>query len=90
MKRYASHFLYLSSNKCLKQYAVELKDGCVFHIFPLVEETESTLWIGGTIILSTSESAIGHVEIDADGNVLSDLPVYAYQLINGVTLKRLE
>lgn len=89
MKRFASHFLYLSSDNCFKQYVVELKDGCAYRIFPLTEEIESTIWLGGTIILSTSASAIGNISVNTDGYVQSDIPVYAYLVTDGNTWKRL-
>lgn len=90
MKRFASHFLYLSSNNCLKQYVVELENGCAYRIFPLMGEIESTSWVGGTIILSTSATTLGRVSVNAEGYIQSELPVYAYQVVDGNTLKRLQ
>lgn len=89
MKRFASHFLYLSSDHCLRQYVVELKNGCAYRIFPLTEEIESTLWVGGTIILSTSDTALDNVCADAEGYIQSELPIYVYQVVDD-TLKRLQ
>lgn len=90
MTRYASHFLYLSPADYLNQHVVELKDGYAYRIFPLREEVESTQWLGGIILLSTSTSAIGNVTVDAKGYIQSELPVYAYQVINDNTLERLQ
>ena len=51
MKRYASHYLFLPGVGYLKQYAVEMEEGCVIRIFPLSEEIENTEWLPGVIVL---------------------------------------
>lgn len=89
MTRYASHFLYLSPDNYLKQYVVELREGCVYRIFPLKEEIESTCWIGDTIILSASTIVTGSVSVDADGYIKSEVSIYAYQVSADGTLKQL-
>ena len=54
MKRYASHFLFLTGHGYLIQYVVEIGEGqCVSRIFPLTEEVENTEWLPGVIALLT-------------------------------------
>lgn len=50
--RYASHYLYVSADKVYKQYAVELDGMHASRIVPIIEEIESTIWLGGIIVLS--------------------------------------
>lgn len=52
MKRFASHYLYLTDYGFLKQYIVEINDeGYVSKISLLEEEIESIVWSPGIIIL---------------------------------------
>ncbi len=52
MKRFASHYLYLSGVGLLKQQVIEITNaGWVSDIFPLTEEIESVEWMPGLIIL---------------------------------------
>lgn len=55
MKRYASHFLFLSGYGYLKQYVIETEEGCVVRMFPLTEEIENVEWLPGAIILLNEE-----------------------------------
>lgn len=55
MKRYASHFLFLSGYGYYKQYVIETEDGCVVRMFPLTEEVENVEWLPGAIILLNEE-----------------------------------
>lgn len=55
MKRYASHFLFLSGYGYYKQYVIETEEGCVVRMFPLTEEIENVEWLPGAIILLSEE-----------------------------------
>lgn len=55
MKRYASHFLFLSEYGYYKQYVIETEEGCVVRMFPLTEEIENVEWLPGAIILLNEE-----------------------------------
>lgn len=57
MKRYAAHFVFLPEKGYLKQYVVEVEQGVVVSIFPLVEEVEDVEWFPGVIILSEEGEA---------------------------------
>lgn len=76
MKRYASLLLYLSQKQIHKQYVIELNDHCVSHLYPFVEEIESTAWLGGVIILSTNPEYVMKKNITFDELLqeLNDLP----------------
>ncbi len=51
MKRFASHYLFLPGYGYLRQYAVEVDDGCAVRIFPLEGEAENVEWFPGVIAL---------------------------------------
>ena len=51
IKRYASHFLFFPGYGYLKQYAIEMEEDRVKHIFPLTGEIEDTEWVPGVIAL---------------------------------------
>ncbi|MDR0746238.1 MAG: hypothetical protein LBF17_07080 [Mediterranea sp.] len=52
MKRFASHYVYISSLGFLKQYVVEINDdGYVAALYHLEEEIESIIWVPGVIRL---------------------------------------
>lgn len=54
MKRFASHYLYISLYGFLKQYVIEINsNGHVATLYPLTEETESTIWTPGVISFIT-------------------------------------
>lgn len=63
MKRFACHYLVISPTTFLKQYVVEIEGKEVKRYYPFTEEIESTVWLGGTIILSTSENYSFNPEI---------------------------
>ena len=91
--RYASHYVYVSADKSYRQYAVEVDKEHAFRLFPVITETESTVWLGGVILLSTHSKyslRVGQTfqelinELCTDikivgGEILSS-PVYAYHL----------
>lgn len=86
IKRFASHYLFLSANKVYKQYIVELEDGLAFRFFPLEKEIHSVTWLGGVIILSTKpdytlDSSMSFTQL-ITFLTLDDLklPAYAYFL----------
>lgn len=49
--RYSSHLLFLPKYGYLKQYVVEMEEGCVKNIFPLTHEVEDTQWLPGILIV---------------------------------------
>lgn len=49
--RFAAHYIFIPNHGYLKQYGVELVEGDVVRIFPLVEEVEDTEWLPGVIAL---------------------------------------
>jgi hypothetical protein len=52
MKRFASHYVYISSSGFFKQYIVEINDdGYVVALYHLDEEIESMIWAPGVIRL---------------------------------------
>ena len=56
MKRFASHYLFLSGWGFLKLHAVEInREGVVQSVFPLTEEVESVEWMAGVIGLLSAE-----------------------------------
>ena len=56
MKRFASHYLYLTSYGFLKQYVVEINnEGYATALYPLIEESESIIWTPGVISLISPE-----------------------------------
>lgn len=74
MKRYASHFLFLPGYGYLKQYAAEMKEGCVVGIFPLSEEIENTEWMPGVIALLRSEQVGETALFEESAPLLSSVP----------------
>lgn len=55
MKRYACHRLYLSNDQYIRQAVVTIdEEGRVSHYTTLEEESHSTEWIGGIIVLNGS------------------------------------
>lgn len=74
MKRYASHFLFLSGHGYLKQYVVEMGEGqYVSRIFPLTGEVENTEWLPGVIAL-LPETEAGNQLFDKCHNILAEVP----------------
>ncbi|WP_308760148.1 hypothetical protein [uncultured Bacteroides sp.] len=74
MKRYASHFLFLSGHGYLKQYVVEIgEEQYVSRIFPLAEEVENTEWLPGVIAL-LPETEAGKLLFDKCHNILAEVP----------------
>ncbi len=52
MKRFASHYLFMTDVGFIKQQVVEITDeGVVRDTFPLTEEIESVEWMPGVIVL---------------------------------------
>lgn len=85
MKRYASHFLFLPGYGYLKQYAVEMKEGCVVGIFPLSEEIENTEWMPGVIALLRSEQVEETVLFEESAPLLSSVPSDIERLLSDLT-----
>lgn len=86
MKRFACHYLYVSTDGCYSKYVVELEDNnTVKAYFPLKEEISATQWIGGVIILSPSSDLEIFREETFDcflrrSIVETDVPVYAWHI----------
>ena len=90
MKRFACHYLYVSSDGCYSKYVVELEDtGRVRRYFPLKEELSSTQWVGGIIILSPLydleiypeekySDFLKRITVETE----TDVPVYAWYIAN--------
>lgn len=74
MKRYASHFLFLSGHGYLKQHVVEIgEEQHISRIFPLTEEVEDTEWLPGVIAL-LPETETGNPHFDKCHNMLMEIP----------------
>ena len=58
MKKYASHYIQTIDNQYLKQYIVEISDGQVIGLLPLLEEVESVEWLPGIIELKSFDDKI--------------------------------
>lgn len=94
MERYASLLLYLSPKQIRKQYIIELNDHRVSRFYSFIEEIESTVWLGGIIILSTNPEYLMKENMSFENLLqeLNDLPpdfnkeyinsqlIYAYHL----------
>lgn len=74
MKRYASHFLFLPGYGYLKQYAIEVNEGCVVGIFPLSEEIENTEWMPGVIAMLHPEQLAVSTLFEDALTLLSSVP----------------
>lgn len=77
IKRFASHFIFLSGYGYLKQYVVGVKEGRVVSVFPLTEEIEGVEWFPGVIVLLNNEEDIseGYSGIfQKSSEVLEELP----------------
>lgn len=95
MKRFACHYLYVSTDGCYSKYVVELEENDTVKVyFPLKEEISETQWIGGVIILSP----LSDLEIFREETfvcflkrsiVETNVPIYAWY-ITGFNLKKEE
>ena len=74
MKRFASHYLFMTDVGFIKQQVVEITDeGVVRDTFPLTEEIESGEWMPGVIVLLPAD----HLEeIKNTGMILKNIPVF--------------
>lgn len=58
MKRFASHYLYVPDTGFLKQYVIEMEEGCIVRFFPFTDEIESVEWMPGVIELVSEEEKL--------------------------------
>ena len=73
MKRFASHYLFMTDVGFIKQQVVEITDeGVVRDTFPLTEEIESVEWMPGVIVLLPADQL---EEIKNTGMILKNIPV---------------
>lgn len=70
MKRYAAHFLYESPVLWHRKHVVEVADGKAIRFYPLMEETASTIWLNGILLLSSCPDYV--LEPDMDFQTLLD------------------
>ena len=74
MKRFASHYLFMTDVGFIKQQVVEITDeGVVRDTFPLTEEIESVEWMPGVIVLLPADQL---EEIKNTGMILKKIPVF--------------
>ena len=74
MKRFASHYLFMTDVGFIKQQVVEITDeGVVRDTFPLTEEIESVEWMPGVIVLLPADQL---EEIKNTGMILKNIPVF--------------
>ena len=78
MKRFASHYLFMTDVGFIKQQVVEITDeGVVRDTFPLTEEIESVEWMPGVIVLLPADQL---EEIKNTGMILKNIPVFQINL----------
>ena len=78
MKRFASHYLFMTDVGFIKQQVVEITDeGVVRDTFPLTEEIESVEWMPGVIVLLSARQM---EEIKNTGMILKNIPVFQSNL----------
>ena len=78
MKRFASHYLFMTDVGFIKQQVVEITDeGVVRDTFPLTEEIESVEWMPGVIVLLPADQL---EEIKNTGMILKNIPVFQFNL----------
>ena len=76
MKRFASHYLFMTDVGFIKQQVVEITDeGVVRDTFPLTEEIESVEWMPGVIVLLPADQL---EEIKNTGMILKNIPVFQF------------
>ena len=78
MKRFASHYLFMTDVGFIKQQVVEITDeGVVRDTFPLTEEIESVEWMPGVIVLLPADQL---EEIKNTGMFEKNIPVFQFNL----------
>ena len=68
-RRIASNEVMTPENQCLFQQVIELKDGVVTNLYPLVMEIPKTEWVQGRLILR--KGADGFVRAYYKGKILT-------------------
>ena len=68
-RRIASHEVMTPENQCLLQQVIELKDGVVTNLYPLVTEIPNTEWMQGRLVLR--KCADGLVRAYYKGKILT-------------------
>lgn len=56
MKRFISHYLYLSATEKLNLCVIDVDGGLVSGVSAFQEETACTVWLGGIVVLSKKTS----------------------------------
>lgn len=83
MKKYACNRLYRASEEWMPQSVVTINErGEVEEFAPLVEETSSTEWLGGIIILSDKETLPSRLKFNDLLNYLAPMatPLCAWHI----------
>lgn len=93
IKRFASHYLYLTKDDFYRLQVVELQEGLVLRYWDLTEESHSVSWLGGIIILSANpeykmkSGMLFSVLVESlTSDLASSSSIYAY-LLEGVDLQ---
>jgi len=59
-RRIASNEVLTPQGQCLSQQVMELTDGVVTNLYPLVQELSNTEWMQGQIVLKSCPNNIVH------------------------------
>jgi len=64
MKRFSSNYLFIPQVGFVKQCVAEMDDrGIVIRLFPLINESASTSWLPGLLVLSEENDTLSPIEM---------------------------